>query len=139
MKENIELRIRTIRILWFALFISVGLYYGLTFFMPRSENAPNATLFLVLLAVSVTTTLASFIIRNNFLSRASQQQQIQLVQQGYVVACALSELPALLGLLDYFATGNDYYYVLFIIAALGMLLHFPRRDHVLNAAYKPGF
>jgi hypothetical protein len=139
MKENIELRIRTIRILWFALFISVGLYYGLTFFMPRAENAPNATLFLVLLAVSVTTTLASFIIKNNFLSRASQQQQIQLVQQGYVVACALSELPALLGLLDYFATGNDYYYVLFIIAALGMLLHFPRRDHVLNAAYKPGF
>jgi NADH:ubiquinone oxidoreductase subunit 2 (subunit N) len=140
MKENIELRIRTIRILWLALFISVGLYFAVTFFVPRSENPPATTLFLVLSAVSITTVLASFIIKNNFLSRAVQQQQVQLVQQGYVVACALTEVPALLGLLDYFSTGNGYYYVLFIIAALGMLLHFPRREHVLNAAHKhPGF
>lgn len=136
MEENIEIRIRTIRTLWFALFVSVGLYFALTFFVPRSENPPNATLFLVLAAVSLTTVAASFIIKTNFLIRAAQQQQVQLVQQGYVVACALTEVPALLGLLDYFSTGNEYYYALFIIAALGMLLHFPRRDHVLNAAYK---
>ncbi len=140
MQENIELRIRTIRILWLALFISVGLYYAVTFFVPRSENEPNATLFLMLLAVSVTTALASFIIKNNFLTRAERQQQVQLVQQGYILTFALSELPALLGLVDYFATGNEYYYALFIISALGMLLHFPRREHVLNATYKhPGF
>lgn len=140
MKENIEIRIRTIRTLWFALFVSVGLYFALTFFVQRSENQPNATLFLVLAAVSVTTVAASFIIKTNFLSRAEQQQQVSLVQQGYVVASALTEVPALLGLVDYFTTGNDYYYVFFIISALGMLLHFPRRDHVLNAAYKqPGF
>lgn len=30
MKENIELRIRTIRILWSGLFISIGLHYALT-------------------------------------------------------------------------------------------------------------
>jgi NADH:ubiquinone oxidoreductase subunit 2 (subunit N) len=140
MQEKIELRIRTIRILWSALFISVGLYYAVTFFVPRSENEPNATLFLMLLAVSVTTALASFIIKNNFLTRAERQQQVQLVQQGYILTFALSELPALLGLVDYFATGNEYYYALFIISALGMLLHFPRREHVLNATYKhPGF
>ena len=140
MQENIEIRIRTIRILWLALFLSVGIYYGVTFYILRPDNPPNATLFLVLAAVSVTMVLASFIVKNNFLSRAAQQQQLPLVQQGYIVACALAEVPALLGLLDFFATGNDYYYVLFIISALGMLLHFPRRDHVLNAAYKhPGF
>lgn len=140
MKENIELRIRTIRTLWLALFISVGLYYALTFFVPRSEKPANATLFLVLLAVAVTTTLISFVIKNNFLTRAAQKQQVQLVQQGYVVACALTEVAALLGLFDYFATGNPYYYVLFLIGALGMLLHFPRREHVLNAAFRhPGF
>jgi NADH:ubiquinone oxidoreductase subunit 2 (subunit N) len=121
---------------WFALFISIVLYFALTLFVPRSENEPNAILFLVLLAVSVTTAFASFLIKNNFLSRAERQQQIQLVQQGYILAFALNELPALLGLLDYFATGNPYYYVLFILAALGMSLHFPRRDHVLHAAYK---
>ena len=125
MQENIELRIRTIRILWLALFISVGFYYALTFFIARAENELNAVLFLVLLAVSVTTVLASFIIKNNFLTRAARQQQVQLVQQGYIVTFALNELPALLGLLDYFANGDQYHYVFFIIAALGMLIHFP--------------
>jgi hypothetical protein len=34
-------------------------------------------------------------------------------------------------------TGDRYYYMLFIIAACGQLLHFPKREHVINAAFKP--
>ncbi len=141
MKEDVELRIRTLRTLWAALFMSIIFYYVLTFFVTRPEDRePNETLFLVLLFIALTTTLISFVIKSKLLNQAVERQQVQLVQQGYIVTWALTEVAALLGLIDYFVTGNRFYYVLFIIAAIGMLLHFPRREHVLNAAFKhPGF
>ena len=136
-QTNIELRIRTIRTLWIAMLLSIGMYYGFTSFAGRPENVePNNTLFLVLVAISLSTTLISFLIKSKLLSQAVEKQQVQLVQQGYVVAFALCEVAALLGVLDFFMTGDRYYYVLFIIGALGLLLHFPRRDDVLNASFK---
>ena len=138
--ENIELRMRILNTLWVGLFWSIFLYYAVTFFVTRPEdNERNNTLFLVLIAIAITTTLIAFIIKQNFLSRAAERQQVELVQQGYIVTWALTEVSGLLGLLDYFTTRNPYYYVLFIIAAAGMMIHFPRRAHVLSAAYKhPG-
>lgn len=133
--EDIELRIRTLRTLWFALSMSIVLYYAFTY-MVTSPVRPNQTLSLVLLAVSVSTVLIAFVIKGKLLNLASERRQVPLVQQAYVVTWAITEVGALLGLLDYFITGNPYFFVLFLIAAGGMLLHFPRRAHVLNAAFK---
>lgn len=38
----------------------------------------------------------------------------------------------------FFLTGHRHYYLLFIVAACGLLLHFPRREAVMNAAFKGG-
>jgi hypothetical protein len=134
---KIELRIRTMRTLWIAMFLSIGVYYVFTFFAGRSEDInPNNTLSLTLVGGALLITLISFPIKNRLLTRAVEQQQVQLVQQGHVVAWALTEVAALLGLLDFFLTGNRYYYILFIIAACGQLLHFPRREPVINALFK---
>jgi len=40
------------------------------------------------------------------LTQSVEQQQPQLVQQGYVIAWAVTEVAALLGLLDFFITGS---------------------------------
>jgi hypothetical protein len=136
-QESFELRIRTIRTLWIALFLSIGLYYGLTVFVgPREDIEPNQMLSVILAGIGLSTVLVSFPIKSKLLSRAVEQQQVQLVQQGYIVAWALTEGAAILGLLDFFITGNRYYYFLFIIAALGQLLHYPRHDHVASASPK---
>jgi hypothetical protein len=136
-QANIELRLRTMRILWIALLMSIPIYYVFTLLRGPSENiAPNRTLSLVLLGVAVSTTLISFLIRNSLLSKASDRQQLPMVQQAYIVTWAITEVAALLGMLDFFVTGDRYCYLLFIIAVLGMLLHYPRRDAVLNAAFK---
>ena len=136
-QENVELRIRTMRTLWFALFMSIGLYFALTIYVGRSEDAePNDMLSLILIVVGLSTTLISFLIKSKLLTRAIDQQQVQLVQQAYIVTWAITEVAALLGLLDFFATGHPHYYILFIISACGMLLHFPRREHVVNASLK---
>lgn len=119
------------------MFSSIGIYYVFTFFAERSGDVNrNSTVSLILIGVALLTTLTSFAIKNILLTRAVDQQQAQLVQQGYIVAWALTEVAALLGLLDFFLSRNRYYYVLFVIGAAGMLLHFPRREHVINASFK---
>ncbi len=128
---------RTLRTLWIALLLSVGMYYVFTLFAERSPDLkPNDTLSLALMGVGVTTVLFSFLVKSKLLARATDEQRVPMVQQAYIVVWALCEVPALLGMLEFFTTTNPNYYLLMIIAALGQLLHFPRREHVENAAYK---
>jgi hypothetical protein len=135
--NNIDVRIRTIRILWLVLVLSVGMYYVFTALADRpKDHSPNNTLFIALLAIALSTTLLSFPLKSMLLKKATEQQQTGLVQQAYVVALALCEVPALLGLIDFFLTANRYYYSLLIISTCAQLLHFPRREHVINASFK---
>jgi multisubunit Na+/H+ antiporter MnhG subunit len=137
MQQDIEPRMRTMRTIWSAMLMSIGFYYAFTFFAKRPENVePNSTLFLVLVGIAVSTVLLSFPVKNKLISQAIEQQHVPLVQQSYIVAWALSEVPALLGLLDFYLTGNRYFYVLFLLAVFAQLLHFPRREHVINASFK---
>lgn len=125
------------RTLWIAMLMSIGFYYAFTFFAKRPENVePNSTLFLVLVGIAVSIVLISFPVKNKLISQAIEQQHVPLVQQAYIVAWALSEIPALLGLLDFYLTGNRYFYVLLLIGVFAQLLHFPRREHVINASFK---
>lgn len=133
---DIEQRIRTVRTLWLAFILNSGLFYFLTRVADRRENIePNNTLSLALLAVAVSIALISFLIKSKIISRAVEQRQVQQVQQGYIVAWAMSEVAALLGLVDFFVTSDPYFYVLFIIGAAAVLLHFPRREHFENASF----
>lgn len=135
-QTNIEQRMRTVRILWLALLFSVGLYYLLTMFMGRPENLEaNHTVSLALLAGGVSTMLVSFLVKSKLINRAIEQRQVQQVQQGYIVAWAMCEVAALFGLMDFFMTSDPYFYVLFVLAALGELLHYPRREHFENASF----
>jgi multisubunit Na+/H+ antiporter MnhG subunit len=137
MQQDIEPRMRTMRTIWSAMLMSIGFYYAFTFFAKRPENVePNSTLFLVLVGIAVSMVLLSFPVKNKLISQAIEQQHVPLVQQAYIVAWALSEVPALLGLLDFYLTGNRYFYVLFLLALFAQLLHFPRREHVINASFK---
>ena len=97
--------------------------YLLFTWVDREDREPNPTLSLILIVIGVSATLISFVIKSKLITLAIEQQRIQLVQQAYIVAWAMTEVAALLGMLDFFATGHRHYYILFIIAALGMLLH----------------
>lgn len=136
--QDVELRVRSMRVIWIALIMSIGGYFVLTLFAHKSEDVqPNPMLSLILLVIAVSTTLMSFLIKGKLLSKAIEQGQVQQVQQAYVVAWAVMEVGALLGVLDYFMTTNRYYYALFLIALCGQLLHFPRSEHVENASFRP--
>ena len=136
-QTNIELRLRTLLILWIAMLMSfVGLYV-LTIVTRRPHDVtPNPVLSLVLLCIGLLITVLSFPVKNRLLSKAVAQQQIEKVQQAYIVAWALTDVAALLGILDFFLANHAHYYILLIIAVIGTLLHFPRRETVENAAFK---
>ena len=136
-QTTLDARYRTIVILWFALFTSIGLFFLLTILVSSTVAInENRILSSSLLVVGTVTVLASYFIKKRLLAQSVSEQNIGLVQTGVVVAGALTESAALFGVLDYFATGNPYYYLLMIIAVIGSLLNFPRRAHLEAASYK---
>lgn len=139
-QTSIELRLRTMRILWISMILSMAMLEVLMLFRGRSESiVPNQTISLALLVGTMMAALVSFPLKSKFLNSSVEQQHIGMVQQAYVVAWAVTEVGALLTLLDFFMTGNRYYFVGLIIAGCVLLLHFPRREHVINAAFKNTF
>jgi hypothetical protein len=75
-------------------------------------------------------------IKKKFLDRSVVNQDVGMVQRGMIIACALCEVCALLGLLGHFLAGNREFYFLFLLSAFGMALHFPRRSQLEAATYK---
>ena len=136
-QTSIDLRIRTMRTLWVGLLGSIGAYYVFTWFGEPGEK-PNPNLSLTLVCVGMVIVLVTFLIKSKLLSKATEQQNIGMVQQAYVVTWAITEVAALLGLLDFFTTSDRYHHALFLIAAVGLLFHFPRREPVVNATFKGG-
>lgn len=132
-QTNIETRYRTILILWFAMMMSVVIFAVMTTFVPGTAPA-NPRLSLILNCGGIVPLALSFVLKSQVLSKAAQQQRIDQVQVGYVLSFALSEMAALLGVLDHFINAGPYYYVGFIFAGLGMLAHFPQKKHLLAAS-----
>jgi hypothetical protein len=136
-ENSIEARVRSMRALWLALLISIGLYYIIVVLNGRSEATnPSNTLSVVLIVIGLMTTALSFPIKTRLLKQAVERRQVDRVQQGYIVAWALTEVAALLGLIDFFVSHNRYCFILFTISAVGQLLHFPKREYVVNASFK---
>jgi len=100
------------------------------------EVNPNLKLSLALNTLGLVPVALSFLIKQKMLDRSVEEQRLDLVQFGYVISLALSEVPALLGLMDHFLTGSKYYIVGFSVAGLGMLLHFPLKKNLIAASYK---
>ncbi|MET0649267.1 MAG: hypothetical protein ABW208_21875 [Pyrinomonadaceae bacterium] len=135
-----EVYLRTMRILWVSFLICVGLFFLVTWLTRPSElpdelDRGGHPLLYVLAGLALSSVGASFLAKAGFYRRAAEQQQPVLVQAGFTLATALCEAGVLMGLVGVFVTRNDAAYLLFVLGALGMLLHFPRREQV-EAAFR---
>lgn len=137
-QSDVDARYRVMLVIWFAFLSTVGLYFVVSQLVPRPEvdSGTNKMLTVILTALGTLMVVVSFVIKQRFLNQSHEQQKVGLVQTGFIVAIAMCEAGALFGLVDLLTTGNRYYFVVMIIAALGMLAHFPRRNHLLAAGYK---
>jgi hypothetical protein len=134
---SIEERHRTLLILWFAICMSLTIMYFAFIYLATVTPAPNPKLTLLLNTVGLIPVAASFLIKQILLEKAVTAQQVQQVHSAYVISFALCEVSGLLALLDYRLTGSKYYYLGFAIGGIGLLLHFPRKQHLVDAS-SPG-
>jgi hypothetical protein len=138
---DLNKRYQTMLTLWSALLMSIFLYFAfIQFAMPEvanpSANPPNSLLVVGITALGAVFLLASFIVKRKLLAQSVAKQDPFLVQKAMIVALALCEVSALLGLLERFLIGNREYYLLFILAVVGDLFHFPRRSQLDAASHK---
>lgn len=141
---GLDVRLRTMRILWVVFLVTIGLYALVTVFARPSQEIlserrqENPPLLLALGALGLSLVVLSFVIKRLYYRKAAEQLSPPQFQTGFIIAEVLCESCALFGLLGLFITWNDYAYALFVLGALGQLLHFPQRDQ-LAAAYKKGW
>ena len=141
MEPDLNKRFQTMVVLWFGLSMSVVMFFILSLFVPSRiisgiNSPPSSLLMFALTALGTFLVIISFAVKNKLLERSVEKQEIILVQQALVIACAICEASALLGLIEYFLVGSREYYLLFLISAGGMALHFPRRTQLEAASYK---
>lgn len=140
-RPNIDARYRTMLTLWIALFMSIGIYFAVSVFLaPQisnpSEIPPTMVFTVVLTSLGTLFVLLSFVVKRRILQRSVERQEVALVQQALIIAGGMCEVSAVLGLVERFLFHTPSYYLLFLIAAIGIALHFPRRDQLLSATYK---
>lgn len=132
----VDARYRIILIIWLAMLASLGLYFLMTKFIEVPAADGDGTILWVLWALGVAITGISFLLKRALLSKSVRKQRLEAVQVAYITAFALCDAGGIFGVIAYFSTGHRYYYLLFITPVLGMLLHMPRRDDLVNASFK---
>ena len=139
-QTSVDARHRVLLILWAVFLISIVLYIAVAYFVgPTARDVDgsggnNFVLLLVFMLLGVFMVALSFIMKNSFLAQAASQRRPDLAQIAYIIAFALSEAAGIFGLVTLLVTGNSYGYLLFVIGAVSLLLHMPRRNHLLAAA-----
>ena len=128
-----EARHRIILMIWFSLLMSISIFFVITIMIPGNTAEPNTTLSFALIGLAFMVVAASVLIKQRIVQRATEKRDAATLQTGYVLSFALCESAAIWGLVDHFVTGSSYYYFSFALAVLGMLLHFPKKDHVRAA------
>jgi F0F1-type ATP synthase membrane subunit c/vacuolar-type H+-ATPase subunit K len=132
-------RFRGLMIIWAAQFFSLLMFYGLARLTPVDERAgDDRTLLLALAAIALTTFAASFFVKATLVARAVATRRPEAVTSGYVAAFALCEACAILGVVAHFTMGARESIYFYGAAALGFLLHFPRRRHFEESAGDTG-
>jgi uncharacterized membrane protein len=140
-KNDLDKRYRTLVVLWFGMLMSIATLFVFTLFIgpPFSggpTSGPNKILLFVFAAVGMFLVVLSFAVKGKLLARSVDQQDASLVQTALVISLAMCEVSALLGVVERLVVGNREYYLLFLLAVIGLVLHFPRREALVAATWK---
>lgn len=140
MQPELAQKYQTMITLWAAMLMSVFIYFiVIPFIAPEvsgEQHQRGSLLILTLTALGALLVLISFPVKHKVLKQSVEKQDTGLVQKALIIAVAICEASALLGLLERFLVGGREYYLLFFFAAAGMILHFPRRSQLEAAQWR---
>jgi len=127
-----------LRIIWLAILAGLVAVFVVTRLVEGRAGGGLDVVFWILLAVGAVGQAASFVLKEKMLKQSAAEQKPELARSAYILAYALCESVALLGLVAHFITGHRYYYWLFIIGGFGVVVHKPQRDDLLAAVSGAG-
>jgi ABC-type Na+ efflux pump permease subunit len=142
--SDIDMKFRTMMIIWLVLFLSQLMFLGVlvTIRGDLFQNirdgqllGDNAPIVLVFALLALTNLILSFVIRARSNEQAIADQKPAYVQTGLIIACAFCESISILGFLLAVAFSYPYFYFWFALGIIGIVLHFPRRKHLLDASF----
>ena len=145
MNSIAESSYKTLLIIWGALLFSQFVLVAMIWCMKPElfkfdfsqpilgDNAVIVGLFAML---SLSDIAISFILRKKTLERSVAEQSIPLVQTAMIIGIALCEAISLFGVMLAFAFNYQYFFIFSILGAIGVLLHFPRREDIHAASYR---
>lgn len=140
MELDLDKRYQTVLTLWAALLMSVVMYFVFMQFIFPGLSTPADSHGSILIAgwlgASALFVIASFFVKGKLLESSVEKQDVGLVQKAVVIACAMCEVAALLGMVAGLVFKSRVSYLLFLMAASGVGLHFPRRSQLEAASYK---
>lgn len=128
-EAKVAARYRVFLVLWFGIFMSIVLFLVLALAV-TSTGAANPMFSYSLAGIGLTVVIVSVLLKNRLLKQALEKREVQSLQSAYIIGMALCESAALFGLLDHFVTGSNICWFNFLFAVTGMLLHFPKKDHL---------
>jgi len=144
-KPDVDQLFRTMAIIWFVLLMSQFALLGVAYTVAGDglqKNVeqgflgvyPPVVFCAIMLAVS--NLAISFFMRRRANEQAVADQNVKYVQTGLVIACAFCESISIIGMVLAIAFAYPYFYIWFAVGILGIFLHFPRRQHLLDASFK---
>lgn len=135
---KIDARFRIMLIVWVAFLMSIGFLFLLTLILQSPQNSQSDTTVIswAFSVIGTTAAVTSILVKRYMLNQAIKKQDMLVVFTGHIVAVGLTESAAVFALLLYTVAPGRAYIFLFIISAISMLAHYPRRTHLLAASYK---
>ncbi len=115
----------TNRILWAGMASSLIAFYVITQVVPPGRT-DGSILNIALPVLAIVDLGLSFVIPRLLVQ--VREQPVAGTRGALLLALAICESVALMGLILHITTGWPYAWTLFVLGGIGMLLHFPRRE-----------
>jgi F0F1-type ATP synthase membrane subunit c/vacuolar-type H+-ATPase subunit K len=142
-KPDIDHLYRTLLIVWLVFLLSQLALFGLSWSIGGEAAQTNVqygflgpyppviygALFLAGANFAI-----SIVLRRVCDQHAVAEQNVKHVQTGLIIGCGLCESISLIGMVLLFAFAYPFFFYWFAIGILGIFLHFPRRQKLLDAS-----
>ncbi len=142
MPTNIEQNYRTLTILWFSFLMSHFMFCVVLYFSKPELFKLNLSqdlfhpMALILGFIAIMNLGLSFVFRGTYLQESIEKQNPLTVQTALIMALAFCESISIFGLVLAFSISYPLFFVWFAVGILGAILHFPRRNWLIDASYK---
>lgn len=146
-EPDIDQTYRTMVIIWLVLLLSQFALIGLAFSFVGPEAVTNTQygflganppILVGFASLAFTNLVVSFLMRKRAVEQAIAEQNVKHVQTGLVIGCALCESISLLGMVLIIVFAYPFFYLWFALGVFGIIMHFPRRQTLVDASFNSG-